>query len=172
LLPVNGHPVADYVIQALEQSDVEKIFIIQEEGANLKESLTSGAKCIFFNKDRDHSSLGMGSFFAIQKVAEYYGDSELKNKTIMIVPCDTPLVTKDSFNSLIKKMVGNNADVTITIIGAEHLEKRYPPKRFRGVYLSDFKADYTMQNVLFVNGEFIQLKPPGEPGKLKFSFRG
>lgn len=116
--------------------------------------------------------MGMGVLIALEKVAEYYSNSELNNKLIMVVPCDTPLVTKDNFNLLIGKAASKSADVTITIIAAKHLKKRYPQKHFRSVYLSDYKTGYTMQNVIFVNGGFIQLKPPGEPGKLRFSFRG
>lgn len=172
LLPVCGRPVADYVIRALEQSIVEKIFIIQDEGANLQQALTHGPKCIFFTKDKDHSSLQMSVLFALEMVAEYYDPVELDQKSVMIVPCDTPLVTKNNFNRLIEKAAGNNADVTITIIASKYLEKKYPPRHFRGIYLSDCRANYTMQNVIFIDGGFIQYKPAGEPGKPNFSFRG
>ncbi len=172
LLPVFGRPISDYVLQALEQSDVEKIFIVQDEGANLQKSLTPGSKCQFITRNKDNSSLGMGVFFALEKIAEFYGNVELSKRMIVVVPCDTPLVTKDNFNQLIGKVAGKNADVTITIIAASLLEKRYPQKNYRSIYLADYKAGYTMQNVIFVNGEFIRLKPPEEPGKLRFSFRG
>lgn len=172
MLPIYGRPIADYVIQTLEQSKVEKIFIVQEEGANLQELLASSSKCIFITKEKHHSKLGIGVLFALEKVADYYGNSELNNKSIMIVPCDTPLVTKDNFNLLIEKAESKSADVIITIIATKRLEKRYPQRRFRSVYLSDYKTSYTLQNVIFLNGEFIQFKPSGETGKLKFSFRG
>jgi hypothetical protein len=113
----------------------------------------------------------MGVFFALEKVAKYYGDSELNKKWIMIVPCDTPLVTKENFDQLINKAATKDADMIITIIAAKHLEKQYPQRHFRSLYLSDYKGRYTMQNVIFVNGEFIQFKPSGESRKLKFTFR-
>ena len=169
---MHGRPIADYVIQALEQSDVEKIFVIQEEDAALQEALAPSSKCIFFTKDKDHSSLSMGILFALEKIAEYYGNSGLNERLIMVVPCDTPLVTEDKFNRLIHKAAGTGADVTITIIPLKLLEKRYPQRRFRSVHLSDYGCNYTMQNVIFVNGEFIRFDPSAEPGKLKFAFRG
>jgi hypothetical protein len=156
----------------LEQSNVEKIFVAQDQGANLQEALSSTSKCVFFTKDNHGSSFGLGMLSTLEKVVDYYGDSELNNKSIMIVPCDIPLVTKDHFNTLIDKMVNKSADVTITIIAVKRLEKQYPQRRFRGVYLSDYKTIYTMQNILFINGEFIQFTPDVNPGKLKFSFRG
>ena len=172
LLPVCGRPVADYVIRALEQSNVEKIFFIQDEGANLQQALTHGPKCIFFTKAKDHSSLQMSVLFALERVAAYYDPVELDQKSVMIVPCDTPLVTKNNFNRLIEKAAGSNADVTITIIASKYLEERYPSRHFRGIYLSDWQAYYTMQNVIFIDGGFIQYKPAGDPGKPYFSFRG
>jgi GTP:adenosylcobinamide-phosphate guanylyltransferase len=172
LLPVHSRPIADYVIQALEQSNVEKIFVMQDEDAALQEALTPSSKCIFFTKDKDHSSLGMGSLFALEKIAEYYGNAELNKRSIMIVPCDTPLVTNDHFNRLINTAASKNADVTITIIAAEHLERQYPQRRFRSVYLADYKTKYTLQNVIFVDGEFIRFKPSEDPGKLNFYFKG
>jgi GTP:adenosylcobinamide-phosphate guanylyltransferase len=171
-LPVNGRPIADYVVQALEQSEVEKIFIVHDEGASLKETLSPCSKGIFFSRAESLSSLGMGGFFALEKVAEYYGEKELINKKIMVVPCDIPSATKDNFNRLIRKAASNQADVTLAMIAVKRLAERYPKKYFRGVYLSDRKATFTMQSVLFIDGGFIQFDPSGIPGKQNLLFRG
>ena len=148
------------------------MFIVQDEGHSIQHVLTAGSKCVFLTKEKRFSSLGMGSLFALEKVAEYYGNSGLDKRSIMIIPCDIPLVTGDDINALVRKASCKDADVTITIIAVKRLEDHFPNKQFRGVYLSDFQARYTMQNVLFLNGEFIQFNPLVEPGKLKFSFRG
>jgi GTP:adenosylcobinamide-phosphate guanylyltransferase len=172
LLPVRGRPIADHVIQALEQSDVEKIFVVQDDGAALQEALSPTSKSVFLTKDGHSTKLGMGSLLALEKVAEYYGNAELSKRSIMVVPCDIPLVTSADFNALIGKASGKCADVIMTIIAVKRLEERFPHKHFRSVYLTDYQARYTMQNVLFLNGEFIQFDPMAEQGKLKFSFRG
>ena len=172
LLPINGKPVSEFVIHALEQSNVEKIFIVQDEGAGLEQALTYGPKCVFINKEKAHASLGMGLFFAMERVAEYYDPVELKDRSIMFVPCDIPLVTKDTFNRLITLAAGAPADVTITIISTDLLDERFPGKSFRGIYLSEYRSTYTMQNVIFVDGGFIQLRTDPGPGNLRFSFRG
>ena len=171
-LPVNGRPVVEYVIRALEGSNVEKIFIAQEEGANLQEQLVTSDKCIFFTKKNHPASIGLSILSAFEHLAGYYGNSELSQKMILVVPCDTPLVTKDNFNNLIGQAAAKNADVLITIIAAQHLEERFPQRTFRSLYLSDYMAKYTMQNVIFINGDFIRFDPSAEPGKLKFFFRG
>ena len=151
---------------------MEKIFIIQDEDANLQEALTASSKCIFFTKDRHYNSLILSIEYGLEKVAEYYGHSQINQKSIMIVPCDIPLATKDNFNSLIEKSTGKNADVTITIIAENLIKKRYPQRRFRSFYLADFNDRYTLQMVGFMNGELILFQPSGEPKRAKISFRG
>lgn len=172
LLPVNGRPITDYVIQALEKSNAEKIFVLQEYDINLQEHLSQSSKSIFITKDKDHSSLGISVLFALANIAEYYGKSELSKKTIMVIPCDTPLVTKDNFNRLIMKMVNQSADITLSIIASKLPEKHFPQKKFRSFYLWDDQSTYTMQNIAFINGELIEFKTSNEPGKLNISFRG
>ena len=80
LLPVNDQPVANYVIRALEQANVEKIFIIQDEGANLQETLTASSNCIFIAKDRHHNSFILSMEYGLEKVAEYYGHPQINQK--------------------------------------------------------------------------------------------
>jgi molybdopterin-guanine dinucleotide biosynthesis protein A len=171
LLPVYGQPIANHVIRALEQSHVEKIFILLDEDADIQESLAWNSKCIFFKKTRYRKSYSLGFLFGLEKMAEYYG-AQIDQKLIMFVPCDIPLVTKDNFNVLIEKASGNNADVTITIIAEEVLKKRFPQIRFRSAYLTDLKDRYTLQMVGFMNGALIQYDPSSEPEKAQISFRG
>jgi molybdopterin-guanine dinucleotide biosynthesis protein A len=171
-LPVNGRPVVEFVIRALEGSLVEKIFIAQEQGARLQDRLVTTDKCVFFDKKNHPGSFGLGILSAFENVAEYYGNSELSEKMILVVPCDTPLVSPENFNNLLEQAACKSADVMITIISASCLADRFPDRQFRTVYLADYEARYTMQNVIFINGDFIRLDPYAASGKLKFSFRG
>ncbi len=172
LLPVRGQPIANHVIRALEGSNVEKIFILQDEDANLQQALAVGPKCVFLTKDRHHNSLVLSMEYGLEKVAEYYGHPQIDQKSIMFVPCDIPLATQDNFNSLIEKAAGENADVTITIIAEELIKNRFPQRRFRSFYLAEYKDLYTLQMVGFLNGELIRYEPSGEPDRVKISFRG
>jgi molybdopterin-guanine dinucleotide biosynthesis protein A len=172
LLPVYGQPIANHVIRALEQSNVERIFILQDEGARLEEILITGAKCVFYEKNQHQNSLGLSMLSGVEKVAEYYGGDELFKKSIMFVPCDIPLATKDQFNVLMEKAACKNADVILTIIADELIKKRFPQRRFRSGYLADLKGRYTAQMIGFLNGDLIQYEPSAEPGRMKISFRG
>lgn len=90
----------------------------------------------------------------------------------MVVPCDTPLATKQNYNQLIRKANLMMADIIITIVSEKLLSARFPQKKFRGVYLADLIANYTMQNIIFINGEFIRDNPCASSGSPKFTFRG
>jgi CTP:molybdopterin cytidylyltransferase MocA len=172
LLPVGGQPVANYVIQALEESHVEKIFVIQDEGANLQNTLLNSPKCVFYNKDQYNNSYSLSMRFGLEKVAEYYGCPQINHTLIMTVPCDIPLVTGDNFNRLIEKAIHHHADVTLTIIAENLIKKRFPKLHIRSFYLDDFKGRYTLQMIGFTNGELILYEPYQEPGKAKVSFKG
>jgi GTP:adenosylcobinamide-phosphate guanylyltransferase len=170
LVPVHGRPVVDYVIQALMQSYVEKIFILQDQGAALQDALTVGPKCVFLGKD-PATSLALATKNALRAVAEYYG-TEIYQKSIMIVPCDTPLVTPAVYNTLIEKAAGEDADVIMTIIACELIDKRYPNKHSRSAYLADYKARYTAQSVTFLNGAGFIFTPSQTGGLIEISYRG
>jgi CTP:molybdopterin cytidylyltransferase MocA len=172
LLPVGGQPIANYVIQALEESNVEKIFVIQDAGANLQETLINSSKCVFFSKDKYNNSYSLSMRFGLEKVAEYYGHPQINQKLIMTVPCDIPLVTGENFNHLIEKAIQHHADVTLTIIAEDLIKKRFPHIHIRSFYLDDYKDRYTLQMIGFTNGELILYEPYQEPGKSKLSFRG
>lgn len=171
LLPINGQPIVKYVIRALEQSNVEKIFIVQEKGTKIQEIQTFDSKCVFFNKEPNINTYSLSFLFGLEMVAQYYGYPQINQKSIMIVPCDIPLVTKENFNSLIEKASSNNGDITITIIAEKLLRNRFPQKHFRSVYLTDFKGRYTIQMVGFMNGDLIQFESARNL-KNKMSFRG
>ncbi len=172
LLPVSGQPIANYVIQALEESTVEKIFVIQDEGANLQENLINSPKCVFYSKDKYHNSYSLSMRFGLEKVAEYYGYPHIHQKLIMTVPCDIPLVTRENFDHLIEKAIHHHADITLTLIAENLIKKRFPHLHIRSFYLDDYKDRYTLQMIGFTNGELILYEPYQAPGKAKISFRG
>jgi hypothetical protein len=163
--------MAEYVIQALEQSMVEKIFILQNKGANLQESLPQGPKRVFLEKDSRDASLAIGLFRAFEQIALYYGDPAFNDCWVMVAPCDTPLVTADNYNHLIEKVICQDADFIFTIISSDLLEKAYPNRRVNRIYLADYKADFTMQNTMFVNGRSIYFKSSNSDSRFKIGFR-
>jgi molybdopterin-guanine dinucleotide biosynthesis protein A len=164
LLPVGGQPIANYVLRALEQSQVEKIFIIQDEETSLEEALSASDKCVFVRRDRHHRSLASSMKFGIKKAAAYYGPTLIQQKSILFVPCDLPLANKDNFNALIQQAAEKDADVLLTFISENLVKRRFPQKiRFRSAYAADLKERYTIQMVGFLNGGIIQCDPSGGP---------
>jgi len=170
LLPFRGRPIAGYVIQALHQSKVEKIFVLHDKGADIKAHLDPCTKAVFIEHEEPGVSLGRGIIYGLRKIAEYYGQAEIHEKIIMIVPCDIPLTTMHSFNTLIEKAETKTADVIITIIAKKLLDAAYPKRRFRSTYLAEYHNRYTTQNVTFIHGSFITVKPASGKGQYQVLF--
>jgi hypothetical protein len=170
-LPVCGMSIVSYVNAALEYTPAEKIVILQERGAGLERKLFACSKCLFIEKERSEASFGATIVEGIEKIALLYGEAMLRQRTIMIVPCDTPLVTGEHFTTLMENAASKSADVVFTIIRSSHLARFLPHRRFRTVHLIDYGARYTIQNVTFVNGSAITFKPNHGPEHYAISLR-
>lgn len=163
LFPVQGRPLLDYIVQAAEHSSVEKIFIIQDNGVKLQPHLSPASKVVILEKDREILSPGAGFTDALRKIARYYGPEEIKNKNIMLLPCDTPAVTSRMIDELAPRAARSHADVIFTVLPSQLVEQRFPEKRFYKFYLADKKGWYTVPFVYFINGEFFQFLPGSSP---------
>lgn len=160
LLQINGRPMVDYVLRALQESEVERVFIIQEDDEGLDGIVTRSNKNIFLSSEQEHTTLISNLFFGLEKAVEYYGLDELNRRDILVVPCDIPLVKKENLNRLIEahKHNRNNSDISVPIIDKRHLEHAYPQRRFRGVYFKDLNGTYVWQSPVFLNCARITLK--------------
>jgi len=172
LMQVYGRPLLDYIVQALEQSSVEKTFIIQDHGVDLQASLSPAAKVVILEKDRDITSTGLGFIDALRRIARTYGPEEIKQKNILILPCDLPAVTASMIDQLVPQAVISHADLYITYLASELVKRRYPQKRFYKFYLADKKGWFTVPFVYFINGEFFEFHPGPSPESEIIGIRG
>ena len=171
LLPINGNPMVDYVLRALYESDVEKIFIVQAYDEALEEVVAKNTKNVFLTCHRDPLSYASTVIFGLEKIIDYYGLDQIHRTTIMAVPCDIPLVGKENFNSLVEANGQKEADFVVPIVNIQHLEETYPERHFHGVYLNDLNGKYVLQNTAFFNGSALTLKDFEDEttGRLAFS---
>lgn len=160
LIPVCGRPVADYVIASLELAEVERIFVVGDKNSSLRTSLKLSSKCTLIEKQRHDVSFGESIIYAVTTAVESMGESALSTRMLMVVSCDTPLVTAESYNSLIRIAAYSDADGLFTIIPIDLLRSRFPARHFKGGYLRDRNKFYTSQNVTFVNCSFFSITPP------------
>jgi molybdopterin-guanine dinucleotide biosynthesis protein A len=155
LMTVFNKPLASFVILALQQSSVAKICIVHDAGVQLQSCIEYNEKCLFIAKSESNTSLGHGILQALAFVEEYYGAERIARALIMIVPCDTPLVKPETFESLIRQAERAEGDVVFTIIPERELSTLLPGRRHHRIYLKNFSECITTQNVTFIRGSLI-----------------
>jgi GTP:adenosylcobinamide-phosphate guanylyltransferase len=163
LLPVNGKPMADYVLRSLQGSLVEMIFIAQAPDQHLQDILTMHPKNIFLSIEGQYHSLAWSLARSLEQIADYYEAEALNNYIIMITPCDIPLVNSNDFNKLIFQAQSQNADALLTIIPHRIIKDAYPYKRFQKLYHADIKQAMSMQSIVFMSGGLLRIKPEENP---------
>jgi GTP:adenosylcobinamide-phosphate guanylyltransferase len=157
LLSLNGSPLVDYILRALCESDVEKVFIVHRPDNPLDEIVTKNTKNVFLSCDRDATSYASTVISGAEKIIDYYGLTEIHRRTIMVVPCDIPLVKKENFNALMEANQRKNADFVMPFINIKYLSEKYPERRFRSFYLTDLNGKYALQNISFFNGRIFDM---------------
>jgi CTP:molybdopterin cytidylyltransferase MocA len=155
LLLLNGRPLADYVSEALCNSDVEKVFVIQCPGEELEKVLQKNDKLVFLLCDEEKPSLADSLYCSIRGLLDYYGEEKLADKYIMFVPCDIPAVKPDDFNAIIAQVSNYDVDFYATFIDRGLLRNSYPQRHFRSIYFHDLGGYFSEQGVNFVSGRLF-----------------
>jgi CTP:molybdopterin cytidylyltransferase MocA len=165
LLPVKGRPLADYVLRSLQNSLVEKIFIVQSPDARLQDVLTAHSKNVFLDIAGNQHSLAWSLAKALEKLVEHYKTEDLKRLLIMLTPCDIPLVGAEDINELILQAQSQQANLILTMVPYGLVKQAYPHKRFHELFHADIKQKMAIQSIAFVSGESFRAKPiPGPDG--------
>jgi len=158
LLPFNGRPMAAYVSDALCQSDIEKVFVVQCRGENLQEMLPQNEKITFIFCDEPYPSLADSLHCSVTGLLNYYGEYELADKYIIFVPCDIPAVKPQDFNSLIEQVNDYDIDFYTTFIENRLFKHSLPHRRFRSIYLHDLGGNFSQQGINIVSGRLFGYK--------------
>jgi CTP:molybdopterin cytidylyltransferase MocA len=162
LVPVNGVPMVDYVLSALQASAAEKIFVVQGADEDLEKAVSGHSKNEFIDCNSNGSSYAHSLFSGLIKLADYYGADELPQIEIMLVPCDVPLVNSGNFNRLMAANDGKDADVCTSLIRSKLVKEKYPKRDFLHFYYSDLGENYCMQNFAFISGRILAMSIYGE----------
>jgi molybdopterin-guanine dinucleotide biosynthesis protein A len=157
LYPVFGKPVADYVLQALGESNIERIFVVYDAQTELTKVIMGNKKSVFLAVKPD-SSLRSSVLAGLKKIAESYSRDELAAMNILFTPCDIPLVTAADFNNFLESSLKIEADIKIPCIDQAILTAAYPGKHFVSFYLSDKKGRYAPQSVWIARGSALNDK--------------
>ncbi len=152
LLPIRSRPMADYVLQALQTSSVERIFIVQPEDEELEKFLTPHPKNHFVTCPTERPHITDSLISGTEAMLEYFGKEGLSRRVIMSVPCDIPLVRADDFERLLYRIQGIDADVLFTTIKLDEIVTAFPERRYHSLFLKDLDAAYAPQNLCFMDG--------------------
>ncbi|MDD4923879.1 MAG: NTP transferase domain-containing protein [Dehalococcoidales bacterium] len=155
LLPLNGRPVVDYVAEALCNSKIEKVFVIQCREAELEKNLRNRNKITYIFCDKGYPSLADSLYCAIRGLLDYYGEDNLHSKYIMFVPCDIPAVNPKDFDALISQITDNDTDFYTAFIERKLLRVFLPKRRFRSMYFRDIGGHFSQQGINVVNGRLF-----------------
>jgi molybdopterin-guanine dinucleotide biosynthesis protein A len=148
---VNGRPLVDYILRALQESSVETVFILQPDDAGLQAAVTPHEKNVFFSYDAREHSLALTMSRAIEHLLDHYGVEALHQRNVMWLPCDLPLVSTEDVESLVVQSYQPAMDALFTIIPHRVLAAAFPHRRFASLYLGDRGERYSMQGVMFVD---------------------
>jgi CTP:molybdopterin cytidylyltransferase MocA len=167
LLAVHGHPLFEYVLKALCDSQSEKVFVIQEADANLENTGARHDKVVYAKCKILNPSLADSLICALETLLDFYGEHELQQRQIMFVPCDIPLVTSRDFNTLMTQTCDDEVDIHLTFIRHNSFKTASPKQHFRMVYFDDLGGYYSLQGLAFASGRLFRFAKPGDgPGRV------
>ncbi|MFQ5451424.1 MAG: nucleotidyltransferase family protein [Nitrospinaceae bacterium] len=174
-LKINGKCFINYVVEALQQADsVQKIYIVGLRD-KLKETLEESKidfkypKPIHIVAQKENLYENIWHTF-LQTIPNYQDvadleNSEYRDKAVLIVPCDSPLLTPHEVHYFITHCDVDHYDHILGLTAHEYLEYFYPSKHQPGIkmaYLHLKENSYRINNLHLVkplrieNREYIQ----------------
>lgn len=126
LLDINGRPMVEYVVAALEQSDlIQNIVVVLPEKGGEDDA---GAKV-------KYATLGSGSISS--NILAGLSKLEPGSRNVLIVSADIPLLSREAIDDFIDKSVASGADICYPIIPEKAVKMRFPDSKRTYARLAD-----------------------------------
>ena len=176
-LEINGKCIINYVVEALQQVDsIKDIYIVGSKN-KLKQTLGESGVDFCYPKIihliEQQTNLYENIFQTFLKIISRGKDSptidlevsQNKDKAVLIVPCDSPLLTPHEVEYFISHSDINNYDHILGLISEESLKQFYPTGNLPGIkmaYLHLKENNYRINNLHLVkplriaNRKYIQ----------------
>ncbi len=176
-LKINGKCIISYVVEALQKVEsIKDIYIVGSKN-KLKQTLSNSNIDFSYPKaihlTEQQSNLYENIFQTFLKTIPYkkhsptidLKSSENKEKTVLIVPCDSPLLTPHEVEYFISHGDTNNYDHILGLISEKALKQFYPTENLPGIkmaYLHLKENNYRINNLHLVkplrigNRKYIQ----------------
>lgn len=137
LLPINGKPMVEYVIDALRDSSLISRISISGPPDLLKSHL--GDKVDFYTEDR-------GSLFENVKTGM---EPFMADKAVLIVTSDIPMIAGWMITDFVKRCYQQGGDFCYPIVNKKLNEERFPG--VERTYIRMKEGTYTGGNVMYLN---------------------
>ena len=176
-LEINGKCIINYVVEALQQvKSIKDIYIVGAKN-KLKQTLSDSGVDFCYPKAiylvEQQSNLYENIFQTFLKTISCEKNSltvdlkvsQNKDKAVLIVPCDSPLLTSHEVEYFISHSDTNKYDHILGLIPEESLKQFYPTERLPGIkmaYLHLKENNYRINNLHLVkplrigNREYVQ----------------
>ncbi len=115
LLPVNGRPLAGHILASLQDSVVERIFVVQSPDERLQDVLKAHPKNTFIDIEGHPDSLAWSVAKSLEKLAGFYDAETFSRLFIMMVPCDIPGVLAGDIDKLIFEAISKDAAIVLVM---------------------------------------------------------
>lgn len=136
-LLINGVPMINYVINALEQNPrISKIIVVGNK-----------QKLKYIIKSNIHMIDGKGSMFDNFRTAIDFLNT---NELVLVATCDIPLITANTIDDFLNEAIESNGELCYPIIHKKVCEEKY----------ADLKRTYvTLKEGIFTGGNIILINP-------------
>jgi GTP:adenosylcobinamide-phosphate guanylyltransferase len=146
---INGTPLFIYVLNSLQNSKVEKIFILGEDKTTFEKQTSPHPKNQYIEQS-ESPKITPKITQAVNKIKETYGEKKFREINIILVPCDIPYSSPESFNTIIEKC--NTEDIiTIPIIKTCKIKNNKQYDKIWSIYFKDLNGYYSPQNIITIN---------------------
>ncbi|MHB1192039.1 MAG: NTP transferase domain-containing protein [Longimicrobiales bacterium] len=161
LLPVGGRPIVSWILDALEASAVERVFVFHDAACDMPSLVAAGAKTVFVPRPGDRGAFVDGVRHALEATVGACGLAAVRRSRLLALPCDLPFVTAETLDRLLERSDALEFDFAYTAVSRDLLARRFPDRPFRAYPAADLGGFYALQTPSLIDGACFGLADAG-----------
>ncbi|NJD19403.1 MAG: hypothetical protein FIA95_09005 [Gemmatimonadetes bacterium] len=161
LLPVRGRPVVSYLLDALEASAVERVFVFHDAACDMASRVEAGPKTTFVPRPPGRPGFVDGIRHALEATVRSCGIEAVRRRRLLALPCDLPLTTAGMLDRVLERSDALDFDFAYTTVSRSLLAQRFPGRAFRAYPVADLGGLYALQTLAILDGACFGLAEEG-----------
>ncbi len=161
LLPVRGRPIVAYLLDALECSAVERVFVFHDAECDMASFVEAGPKTTFLARPAGRSGFVDGVRHALDATVRACGLDAVRRSRLLALPCDLPFVTARILDRVLERSDALEFDFAYTAVSRALLARRFPGRPFRAYPVADLGGFYALQTLAIMDGACFGLADGG-----------